>query len=417
MLHRTRIWAHFALILVVVLVSMSVTLAQEAKPEAVGLRPDAPTYALHGPYWVGFQTMTIEKGKYPLSVAIWYPALNPNSLVEEITYPALPAKFEGMPIDYTMPSYGHALQDAAPYKSSELYPLIIVSHGFSGSPYAFAYYAEHLASEGFVVLAPDHPETWDPTYKDIAAASVKRPLDVQRTIALGEELTADGAMLAGMIDMNRIAIAGHSYGGFTSLLMGGARFDFDSLKTTCAPLTPDHTIGAVCGPLLSQEAEMARMAGLDAVPEGLWPSWNDPRIKAIVVSAGETELIGAKGLAEITIPVLLVNGSGDQTVPKEWGVNPTWEYIGSMQKASVLLNNADHTVFAEKCTNYPWPPEIGWYAGCSDPVWDMDRAHDLFNHFTTAFLLDVLKGDKEAHSVLAPDAVSFPGIEYKAKGF
>ncbi len=417
MLHRTRSWAHFALIFIVVLLSTSVVFAQDAKPAAVGLRPDAPTYALHGPYWVGFQTTTIEKGAYPLSVAIWYPALNPNSLVEEITYPALPAKFEGMPVDYTMPSYGHALQDAAPDTSKGPYPLVIFSHGFASLPYDFAYFAEHLASLGFVVLGPDHPEMWDPTYKDIPATSVKRPMDILRTIALGEKLTANGGMLAGMIDINQIAVAGHSYGGFTSLLMGGARFDFEALKTTCAPLAADHTIGALCGPLLSQKAEMARMAGLHAVPKGLWPSWNDPRIKAIIVSAGETELIGAKGLAEITIPVLLINGGGDQTVPKEWGVNPTWEYIGSVQKASVLLNNADHTVFAEKCVNYPWPSEIGWYEGCSDPVWDMDRAHDFFNHFTTAFLLDILKGDKDAHKALAPDTVSFPGIKYEAQGF
>ena len=48
----------------------------------------------------------------------------------------------------------------------------------------------------------------------------------------------------------------------------------------------------------------------------------------------------------------------------------------------------------------------------TDPVWDMNRAHDLINHFATAFLLDTLKGDKEAHAALLPDAVSFPGIEY-----
>jgi hypothetical protein len=47
----------------------------------------------------------------------------------------------------------------------------------------------------------------------------------------------------------------------------------------------------------------------------------------------------------------------------------------------------------------------------------MDRAHDLINHFTTAFLLDTLKGDAAAHAALAPDAVAFPGIEYQAEGY
>jgi hypothetical protein len=58
---------------------------------------------------------------------------------------------------------------------------------------------------------------------------------------------------------------------------------------------------------------------------------------------------------------------------------------------------------------------MGWF--CSDSVWDMDRAHDLINHFTTAFLLATLKDDAEAAAALAPDAVSFPGITYEAQGF
>jgi hypothetical protein len=37
---------------------------------------------------------------------------------------------------------------------------------------------------------------------------------------------------------------------------------------------------------------------------------------------------------------------------------------------------------------------------------------DLIDHFSTAFLLDTLKGDKVAHAALLPDAISFPGIEY-----
>jgi hypothetical protein len=52
------------------------------------------------------------------------------------------------------------------------------------------------------------------------------------------------------------------------------------------------------------------------------------------------------------------------------------------------------------------------YFVSTDPVWDMDRAHDLINYYATAFLLDTLKGDQEAHTALLPDAVNFPGIEY-----
>jgi CubicO group peptidase (beta-lactamase class C family) len=42
---------------------------------------------------------------------------------------------------------------------------------------------------------------------------------------------------------------------------------------------------------------------------------------------------------------------------------------------------------------------------------------DLINHFATAFLLAELKGDAEAAAALAPENVSFPGIEYQAEGY
>jgi hypothetical protein len=46
----------------------------------------------------------------------------------------------------------------------------------------------------------------------------------------------------------------------------------------------------------------------------------------------------------------------------------------------------------------------------------MDRAHDLINHFTTAFLLAELYQDADA-AALAPDAVHFPSVTYEAQGF
>jgi hypothetical protein len=48
----------------------------------------------------------------------------------------------------------------------------------------------------------------------------------------------------------------------------------------------------------------------------------------------------------------------------------------------------------------------------TDPVWDMDRAHDLIDHFITAFLFSVLKDDPAATEALAPENVTFPGIHY-----
>ena len=60
-----------------------------------------------------------------------------------------------------------------------------------------------------------------------------------------------------------------------------------------------------------------------------------------------------------------------------------------------------------------WFSDIFGFDFVAEPVWDTNRAHDLINYFTTAFLLDVLKGDEEAHAALLPDNVDFPGINYE----
>ncbi|MCA9904941.1 MAG: hypothetical protein KC547_13885, partial [Anaerolineae bacterium] len=93
------------------------------------------------------------------------------------------------------------------------------------------------------------------------------------------------------------------------------------------------------------------------------------------------------------------------------------EYVSSADKILVAFEDADHMIFGAKCDELPLFAEIGFYALCSDPVWDMDRAHDLTNHFVTAFLLTELTDDAESATALAPDAVQFTGVTYDAQGF
>ncbi|KAB2862348.1 MAG: hypothetical protein F9K46_07185 [Anaerolineae bacterium] len=60
--------------------------------------------------------------------------------------------------------------------------------------------------------------------------------------------------------------------------------------------------------------------------------------------------------------------------------------------------------------------QLGLFDRCSDDVWDMQRAHELINHFATAFFLAHLKGDADAAAALLPGAVDFVGVEYTVTG-
>jgi predicted dienelactone hydrolase len=217
--------------------------------------------------------------------------------------------------------------------------------------------------------------------------------------------------------MQRIAVLGHSYGGYTALAMGGARINFTELSARCAALPPDDIGQYMCAPLVDHGTDMAALAGLESPPEGLWPSWYDPRIKAIGSFAGDSYPFGFSGLTEITIPVLVMGGSYDMGTPLEWGSYPVYENASSAQKAMVVFDNADHSVFTASCSDTQWLVDTGWSMFCLEGVWNMDRIHDLTNHFTTAFLLTELYEDEDAATALAPENVQFPGVEYEAEGF
>jgi hypothetical protein len=113
---------------------------------------------------------------------------------------------------------------------------------------------------------------------------------------------------------------------------------------------------------------------------------------------------------------MLIVGTADRWANPEANGLRLYPDLGSAKKSLVVLEGADHHVYVNDCKATPFLVEKFFWS-CSDPVWDMDRAHDLINHFTTAFLLSTLKGDAEAAAALAPDAVAFPGIEYQAEGF
>ncbi|MEO8392858.1 MAG: alpha/beta fold hydrolase [Chloroflexota bacterium] len=412
------------LVMICLLLSLvSPLAAQEATPEptpeTVGLRPDAPTYASHGPYWVGTRVFVIEDPINPIDVRVWYPALNPDNAVEVITYVTHWSKyqFEGLDTSLSSDIAGHAFADGQADVRAAPYPLVVFSHGSGGEPVQMSWLLEHIASHGFVVIAPDHKEIVDASSSDFPRTTIVRPQTISRVLDYAATLTAPTGALAGMIDMERVAVAGQSYGGYTALATAGARFDMAAYAERCAALAPDDPDQALCF-LVPSQAEMAKLVGLDSIPQGLWPAMGDARVNALVTMSGDSYMFGEKGLAEVTLPVLAVGGTRDTATPYKWGVRPTYDNVSSQQKILATFENADHYISLTSCADAPSIVDsLGLYFFCSDPVWDMNRAHDLLNHFITAFLLDELKGDQDAAAALAPDQVSFPGITYQAQGF
>jgi predicted dienelactone hydrolase len=382
----------------------------DPEPSPVELAP----YDARGPYAVGFRELEAPatEGEPAIKVKVWYPAAGDGAGAP----PALDYDIDLKPADWQAfePSIvrGHAVRDAPFDADGGARPLVVFSHGYSVNPEWYAELVEHYASKGFVVLAPEHAEA---DWMLAAEASFARPRDVSRTLDLAEAQAAPGGTLEGLIDVGSVGVVGHSYGGYTALAIAGARFDLAPFEERCAALAPEDPKTFFCAPFLGNAEEMASLAGLRDVPSGLWPAQGDPRVDAIIPIAGDAYLFNAAGLASVTMPMMAIGGTMDTGTPWEWGAQLSYDHVSSADRSLIAFEGADHMIPMEPCENMPFVsqfPELYQQAICQDPAWDKAEARRWIRHYSTAFLLDVLAADADAHAALLPDSAPVAGIVY-----
>ncbi len=179
---------------------------------------------------VGFQVLDIgyQKGgqEQTLTVAVWYPT-------------------EAKPKvhNYGGPTSGKVALNAKPDPARGPYPLLVFSHGYGGSGLGSVFFTEALAARGWIVACPDHNDAHSAVrirtgqqgdldlggllryLKEIAASG---PADrVRYLYRLDEMQLVLGYMLESeafgpLIDKGKVAVGGHSFGGFTALGLCGA---------------------------------------------------------------------------------------------------------------------------------------------------------------------------------------------------
>jgi predicted dienelactone hydrolase len=372
----------------------------EEDPEPLELAP----YDARGPFAVGFRTLEAPaSGDAPaLTVKVWYPAAAGTPAQCEVDYAVelKQADWQGFESQVV---HGHAVADAPVQSDYGARPVVVFSHGYSLNPEWYAELVEHYASKGFVVLAPEHVEAdWllagEPTFA--------RPLAVTRTLDLAASLAGEGPF-AGGIDMEKVAVVGHSFGGYTTLAAAGARIDLTVLEERCAAVAPEDPKAFLCAPFQGRAEELAALARLDEVPSGLWPSQGDPRVDAIVPMAGDAFFYDRAGLSSITIPMMAIGGTGDFVTPWDWASQLAYEGVSSARKSLLAFVGAGHQISTDSCENMSFAsqlPELHREVICTDPAWDKAAARRWIRHFSTAFLLDVLTGDAEAKAALASGA-------------
>ncbi|NRB04679.1 MAG: prolyl oligopeptidase family serine peptidase [Rhodobacteraceae bacterium] len=291
---------------------------------------------LGGAGWGGYEVLRpAYEGGAGITYGAAYAPVRGENVKFHIWYPANPGGKE-VTIGGNGVFYGTPAGRAAPHREGA-HPMIIISHGAGGNAGQFGWIASTLAEAGYVVVLPNHPGTTTGNASAEAAVRVwERPADVSAVL---DEITGNPDAYP-YIDSDAISVLGFSAGGYTAMALSGARVDPDRLQRFCDDT--DHG--------MSDCAFLAHF-GIDLHQIDLSPAaqdLRDPRIRdAVIIDPGIISTITAESLAQIDIPMFVINLGADAAVPA--GVHAREAAAQIPGAAHLFIEDATHFSFLAEC--------------------------------------------------------------------
>lgn len=212
-----------ALTVSVALVAMGTAASAAGLPDHQPAVPKGNQYTAfsnNGPYKPGVLFVTTQSGD---TVVITYP-VDPASTAGKSPYVInLLRWFTGSPtapiptgLPSTLPTTltTDAYTDV-PISSNGPFPVVLFSHGYGGYPQQSSFLTDHLATWGFVVVAPDHrSRDLHAVIANTTGQGQNDVTDLRQALAYVTTMNATpGTALSGKLDLTRVASVGHSAGG------------------------------------------------------------------------------------------------------------------------------------------------------------------------------------------------------------
>jgi predicted dienelactone hydrolase len=249
-------------------------------------------------------------------------------------------------------------------------PVIIFSHGLGGTREAYEYLGRHWASWGYVSVHLQHPGSDDSVWRGLAPADVmaamkraaanpmnaiNRSRDVKFALDQLTRMNGEEGPLKGRLDLARVGMSGHSFGGWTTM--------------SC--------IGQTLPALAGKTSPMA-----------------DPRIRAaIAMSAPAPKLNPEKAVANIKVPLMHMTGTLDDSPIGETKASErriAFDALNGPEQYLVTFIGGDHMVFSGRVRGG------GALTGMTGDGAKDEVFHSLILQGTTAFWDWYLRGDEKA---------------------
>lgn len=217
-------------------------------------------------------------------------------------------------------------------------PVVVISHGLASDRTTLAYLATHLASYGFAVAVPEHPDSDTKKLQSLLSGRantadepsefINRPYDVSYLLDRLQALDADDPTY--QLNLNQVGVIGQSFGGYTALALAGAPINFPLLQKDC-----EDRVNALNISLLLE----CRALELPVTQYNL----RDPRVKAaIAINPLSNSIFGEDGLNKIKIPLMIVSGSNDTVAPALSEQIIPFSWLTTDKKYLVLLEGGTH---------------------------------------------------------------------------
>jgi predicted dienelactone hydrolase len=273
-----------------------------------------------------------------LRITVWYPAAA-SAQEQDITIGP-----PGQPLFYV----GESAPDAA-FADDRRRPVILFSHGFGGTARIMGWFGTAMASQGYVVVAVDHPGNNGVDAMTIAGATLfwERPGDLAAALA---KVKADPGLFR-HLDLSRVGVAGLSAGGFASLAAVGARVDLGRFEAFCRA----HPTDGVCAPqkefAVSMDQALAFLASPEAAPSVAHAGDDHtiPEVRAAFAMAPAiVQALDPKSLHDLRTPVAIILGDSDPVAPPNTNGGAAARAIpGARLK---VLPGVGHYDFLAQCT-------------------------------------------------------------------